>query len=87
MSCPEGIQLIDACIPTVIQVVTPGPPGPAGPQGPAGSGSGSTTLAALTDVNVSAKVNKSLLYYDSVSGKWLGDSIQTITEVTNGGNF
>lgn len=44
-------------------------------------------LANLTDVDVSAKTAKSLLYYDTAAGKWKGDSLQTILTVTDGGNF
>lgn len=45
------------------------------------------SLAGLTDVEVSAKTNKSILYYDSATGKWIGDNLQTILTVTDGGNF
>jgi hypothetical protein len=46
-----------------------------------------TALADLSDVNVSAKVSKSILYYDMVANKWKGDSLQTIFTVADGGNF
>jgi hypothetical protein len=62
----------------------PGPPGPEGPQGPAGPIVG---LGDLTDVDTTAKVSKSILYYDAVSGEWKGDSAQTILTVTDYGNF
>lgn len=47
----------------------------------------STSLQALTDVDVSAKVNQSLLIYDSTANKWIGGPSTTIFEVTDGGNF
>jgi hypothetical protein len=46
-----------------------------------------TALADLTDVNVSAKTSKSILYYDAVVNEWKGDNLQTILTVTDGGNF
>lgn len=69
--------------PQVVEVTTTGPQGPVGPPGPAGA----AQLSELTDVDVTGRGEKSLLYYDAASGKWIGDSIQTIIEVTNGGNF
>lgn len=85
MTCVKVIKVIRQASPSpgAIRVVTPGPPGPQGEQGPPGQ----SELAALTDVDVSGKTAKSLLYYDAASGKWIGDSIQTIIEVTDGGNF
>lgn len=72
--------------PAVVQVAVEGPQGPPGPQGPAGA-DGVTTLAALNDVNVSGKVNQSVLYWDQASGKWRGDDINTVVTITDGGNF
>lgn len=63
--------------PAVVEVVTPGPQGPAG----------ASTLAELTDVNTTGKVANSVLYYDSSSGTWKGDDINTVTTLTDGGNY
>jgi len=38
-------------------------------------------------VDTTAKVSKSILYYDAESGEWKGDSAQTILTVTDYGNF
>lgn len=63
--------------PAVVEVITPGPAGPAG----------ASELALLSDVDVTNKTAKSVLYYDAVSGTWKGDNLQTILTVTDGGNF
>jgi hypothetical protein len=44
-------------------------------------------LGDLSDVNTAAKVGNSVLYYDSASGVWKGDDINTITTITDGGNW
>lgn len=71
------VELQAPAQPAVVEVVHPGPQGPPG----------ASSLAALEDVNTSSKVNQSVLYYDSASGKWKGDSLQTILTVADGGNF
>ena len=53
---------------------------------PSTGGSG-LTLAALTDVNVTSRVDKSVLYFDTASSKWRGDSDQTVGTLTDFGNF
>lgn len=47
-----------------------------GPQGPAGLG-----------VDEAAKVDKSVVYYDSSSGKFKADATWTIDTIVLGGNF
>lgn len=64
----------------------PGPAGPAGPQGPPGVGSVSN-LGDLVDVNTTGKVNKSLLYYDTNSGKFKADAVWTTDTIVDGANF
>jgi hypothetical protein len=64
--------------PALVEVAT------AGPQGPTATVAG---LNDLSDVNTTAKVAKSILYYDAESGEWKGDSAQTILTVTDYGNF
>ncbi|BAQ93700.1 GK21564 [uncultured Mediterranean phage uvMED] len=50
----------------------------AGPQGPAGSG---------FTLDQTAKVDKSIVYFDSASGQYKADDIITQTKLTDGGNF
>lgn len=69
----------------VAQVTPPGQPQivevrTQGPQGP-------STLAGLSDVQVSNRVRHSVLYYDNEQGMWLGNDINTLEEIVNGGNF
>lgn len=50
-------------------------------------GSSITVLNDLVDVDTTAKVNRSVLYYDSASGTFKADGVWTIPEITEGGNF
>lgn len=50
----------------------------AGPQGPSGLG---------TTINDAAKVDKSVVYYDSASGQFKADDTWTINTIVLGGNF
>ena len=50
----------------------------AGPQGPSGSN---------FVLNETAKVDKSVVYYDSASGEYKADATWTINTVVLGGNF
>ena len=59
---------------TVVTVATQGP------QGPTFSSSGTT----LDD---SAKVNDSVVYFDSTSGTFIADATTTILTLVDGGNF
>lgn len=49
-----------------------------GPQGPAGAG---------FSVDSSAKVDKSVVYYDATAGQFKADTTWTTTTLTDGGNF
>jgi len=64
----------------IIELLIPGPRGPAGPPG-------SSHLEDLLDVNVTAKVDNSILYYDQTSEKFVADDINTVVTLTDGGNF
>jgi hypothetical protein len=50
-----------------------------GPQGPAGAGG--------LIVNTDAKVDKSIVYYNSFSGEFKADATWTTSTLTDGGNF
>jgi len=50
----------------------------AGPQGPAGFD---------VIINETAKVDKSVVYYDATAGIFKADSIWTVPTLTDGGNF
>ena len=50
----------------------------AGPQGPAGSG---------FSLNQTAKVDQSVIYYDSASGEYRADDTWTIKTIVKGGDF
>jgi hypothetical protein len=62
----------------VVEVVTVGPQGPSSPVGEFGD---------IPNVDTSAVVDKSVLYYDAASGMWRGDDIQTVLTLTDGGAF
>ncbi len=65
----------------VVRITTPGP------QGPAGSGG---AVGDLSDSDVSAVAEGSLLMYDSASSKWKAtNTLETSTGTLriNGGNF
>jgi hypothetical protein len=76
----QVIELIAPTTPVTVEVVTEGP------QGGFDVGGG-TTLAGLSDVDVNSSVNKSVLYYDLGANKWVGDELNTLVTLTDGGNF
>lgn len=45
------------------------------------------TLESLSDVATSARVDGSLLVYDSATATWVGGPNVTVLEIVNGGNF
>lgn len=55
--------------------------------GPQGASATAFAVGELSDVDDSAKVDKSVLYYDEAAGKWKGDDVNTIITITDGGNF
>ena len=63
---------------TSVIASTIGVQGPQGPQGPPGLG---------FDIDTTAKVDKSVVYYSSSSGKFLADDTWTINTLVIGGNF
>jgi hypothetical protein len=62
----------------VTTTVTATTAGPQGPQGPAGSG---------FSLNDTAKVDQSVIYYDSASGEYKADDTWTIKTIVKGGDF
>lgn len=62
----------------VTTTVTATTAGPQGPEGPAGSG---------FTLNQTAKVNQSVVYYDSASGEYRADDTWTISTIVKGGDF
>lgn len=72
--------------PTYVDLILIGP-GIQGPPGPPGSGGGSTTLVALTDVDAVNRVDGSVLVYKTGPAKFVADDINTVTTLTDGGNF
>ena len=61
---------------TTVTVSTQGPQGATGPAGP-----------ASIDIEDSAKINKSVIYYDSSSGKYKADATWTTSTLVFGGSF
>ena len=61
---------------STVTATTAGPQGPQGPVGPQG-----------LEVNDSAKIDKSVVYYDSASSQFRADDIWTISSIVKGGDF
>jgi len=61
----------------VVSVIT------AGPQG-AGAGAGA---GAGLQVDATAKIDKSVVYYDATAGTFKADTVWTTSTITDGGNF
>jgi len=59
---------------SVVTVATQGPQGP-------------SFASSATTLNDSGKVNKSVVYYDSVAGEFKADALQTTLTLVDGGNF
>lgn len=78
-----AINAVELAVPAAPAVVEVSTTGPQGPQGPAAV----SNLYEMQDVNINSKVNQSVLYYDSASGKWKGDSIYTVLSLVDGGNW
>lgn len=64
---------------STLSVVAEGPQGPMGPIGPMPEG-------ALI-VDQTAKVNGSVVYYDSTTSQFKADNLWTTSSLTDGGNF
>jgi|TARA_R100000458_G_C8095466_1_gene124363 hypothetical protein len=74
MSTPNKIEVSQVSDVTTVEVTT------AGPQGPSFASSGTT-------MDDSAKVNDSIVYFDSSSGTFKADASTTKLKLVDGGNF
>ena len=74
MSNPNQVVVSQVSDVTTVEITTQGP------QRPSGSISGLT-------FDVSAKVDGSILYYDSTSGNFKADTTTTKLTLVDGGNF
>tara|TARA_Y100001938_G_scaffold149431_1_gene236198 strand:- start:1040 stop:1264 length:225 start_codon:yes stop_codon:yes gene_type:complete len=74
MSSPNQVVVSQVSDVTTVEITT------AGPQGPAGSISGVT-------FDTSAKVDGSVIYYDSSSDTFKADNTTTKLTLVDGGNF
>ena len=74
MSSPNSVTVSQVSDVTTVEVATQGP------QGPSFASSGTT----LDD---SAKVNDSVVYFDSTSGTFKADATTTKLTLVDGGNF
>jgi len=73
----QVIEITTPSAPAVVEVVTEGPIGP--PY--------ITYLAQLDDVNTSERVGGSVLVYDEETSQWVGNDVNTVVTLTDGGNF
>ena len=73
MSNPNQVVVSQVSDVTTVEITTQGPQGPTG------------TLGLTFDV--SAKVDGSVLYYDSSSGNFKADTTTTKLTLVDGGNF
>ena len=74
----QAIEITSPAAPRTVEVTT---------TGPQGSSAAPAVLEDIANVSASSKVNNSILYYDSSAGKWVGNDINTLTTITDGGNF
>ena len=74
MSSPNQVVVSQVSDVTTVEITT------AGPQGPAGS------IGGLT-FDISAKVDGSVIYYDSSSDTFKADNTTTKLTLVDGGNF
>ena len=70
--------VVETPITTTVTATTTGPQGPAGAQGLAGSN---------FSLEQSARVDKSIVYFDAASSRFRADASITQTTLTDGGNF
>ena len=73
----SGSTVVKSPVTTVVTASTAGPQGIQGPQGPSGG----------IAIDGSAKINQSIVYYDSASGEYKADATWTTDTLVLGGNF
>ena len=74
MSSPNRVTVSQISDVTTVELTTQGPQGP----------QFATSGAVLDD---SAKVNDSVVYFDSTSGTFKADQTRTVENLVDGGNF
>ncbi len=70
--------VVESSTSSTVEVITAGPQGPTAPV---------ATFGDIPDVDTTAVVDKSVLYYDAAAEKWKGDDINTVITLTDGGAF
>lgn len=70
--------VVESSTASTVEIVTAGPQGPVSPV---------ASFGDIPDVDTSAAVANSVLYYDAISEMWKGDDINTIITITDGGGF
>lgn len=70
--------IVEAPSAAVVNTIASGPQGPAGPPGPQGPG---------IVVNTTAKVDKSVIYYDAATEAFRADATWTTDTIVDGANF
>lgn len=77
-----------ATLVTISDTGIQGPPGPQGQQGQQGpQGPQGPQGAAGIDLDSTAKINGSLVYYDQASSKFKADTTWTTSTIVDGANF
>lgn len=71
------VTVVDTTL-EVVEVITAGPQGPSAPVGAFGD---------IPDVDTTAAVDKSVLFYDAEAQQWVGNDVNTIVTLTDGGGF
>ena len=70
----QVIEITTPASPAVVEVATVGPQAAA-------------YIGQLEDVNTTGRVDGSVLVYDEEESKWVGNNINTVVTLTDGGNF
>ena len=74
-----GTVVVQVPVTSTVTAITQGPQGSIGP---AVGG-----LGEIPDVDVTGKIDSSVLYYNASTAKFTVDGINTILSLTDGGNF
>lgn len=82
----DEVQIVEVSVSSDPVVIETGIVGPQGPQGDHGS-AGYRNFRDLEDVNAINRVDRSVVVYDSGTGKFTVNAIHTIDTLTDGGNF